>query len=334
MKGLKINTLIKVLLSLGLGIYLTWYLFEIMSPKDIVIFKKAILNSNYWLIGLSLLLALLSYFSRAYRWGYTLWPLGYKSSFKNQYHSLMIGYLVNMTIPRAGEFSRALMLKRSDNIPVGPGFGTIVTERIIDMLILGLLTLLAVLISPNETALIMARLKTSFFGPTQNGSENNVWMYLFILLGIVLVILLLIKKIRTRISRFLFSLKEGTVSIFKVKQYWGYIFHTLFIWGSYLLMFVLPYYAMEETSHIPFSGMLLAFAIGGVGVSFTNGGMGAYPLLIGVITAYYLQGQSIVDADAIGIALGMVIWTTQTLFLILLGLISLILMPRKYSIDE
>ena len=124
------------------------------------------------------------------------------------------------------------------------------------------------------------------------------------------------------------------MSIFKVKQYWGYIFHTLFIWGSYLLMFVLPYYAMEETSHVPFSGMLLAFAIGGVGVSFTNGGMGAYPLLIGVITAYYLQGQSIVDADAIGIALGMVIWTTQTLFLILLGLISLILMPRKYSIDE
>ena len=334
MKGLKINTLIKVLLSLGLGIYLTWYLFEIMTPKDILIFKKAILNSNYWLIGISLLLALLSYFSRAYRWGYTLWPLGYKSSFKNQYHSLMIGYLVNMAIPRAGEFSRALMLKRSDNIPVGPGFGTIVTERIIDMLILGLLTLIAVRISPNETALIMARLKISFFGPTQNGSENNVWMYLFIVLGIVLILLLLFKNIRTRISHFLFSLKEGVLSLFKVKQYWGYIFHTLFIWGSYLLMFVLPYYAMEETSHVPFSGMLLAFAIGGVGVSFTNGGMGAYPLLIGVITAYYLQGQNIVDADAIGLALGMVIWTTQTLFLILLGLISLILMPRKYSIDE
>ena len=209
MKGLKINTLIKVLLSLGLGIYLTWYLFEIMTPKDILIFKNAILNSNYWLIGLSLLLALLSYFSRAYRWGYTLWPLGYKSSFKNQYHSLMIGYLVNMAIPRAGEFSRALMLKRSDNIPVGPGFGTIVTERIIDMLILGLLTLLAVRISPNETALIMARLKISFFGPTQNGSENNVWMYLFIVLGIVLILLLLFKNIRTRISHFLFSLKEG-----------------------------------------------------------------------------------------------------------------------------
>jgi len=334
MKNINLNSVIKVLLPLGLGIYLTWYLFDVMTPNDILIFKKAILRSNYWLIGLSLFLALVSYFSRAYRWGYTLWPMGYKSSFKNQYHSLMIGYLVNMTIPRAGEFSRAVMLKRSDNIPVAPAFGTVVTERIIDMLILGLLTLLAVLISPNETSIIMARLKTSFFGPPQNGSENDIWMYLFVLLGIILVVLLLIKKIRTRISHFLHSLKDGVMSIFKVKQYWGYILHTLFIWVSYLLMFALPYYAMEETAHVPLSGMLLAFTIGGLGISFTNGGMGAYPLLIGVITSYYLKEQGIADADAIGNALGMVIWTTQTIFLILLGLISLILMPRKYSVDE
>jgi hypothetical protein len=334
MKNSNLNTVIKVVLSLGLGIYLTWYLFDIMTPNDILIFKKAILSSNYWLIGLSLFLALVSYFSRAYRWGYTLWPMGYKSSFKNQYHSLMIGYLVNMTIPRAGEFSRAVMLKRSDNIPVVPAFGTVVTERIIDMLILGLLTLLAVLISPNETSIIMARLKTSFFGPPENGTGSDIWMYLFVLLGIVLAVLLLIKKVRTRIYHFLHSLKEGVLSIFKVKQYWGYIFHTLFIWISYFLMFALPYYAMEETAHVPLSGMLLAFVIGGIGISFTNGGMGAYPLLIGVITAYYLKEQGIADADAIGNALGMVIWTTQTIFLILLGLISLILMPRKYSVDE
>jgi len=334
MKKSSLNTIIKVLLSLGLGIYLTWYLFDIMTPEDILTFKKAILNSNYWLIGLSLFLALVSYFSRAYRWGYTLWPMGYKSSFKNQYHSLMIGYLVNMTIPRAGEFSRAAMLKRSDNIPVGPGFGTVVTERIIDMLILGLLTLLAVLLSPDETSLIMSKLKTSFFGSSDNSSDSPIWAYLFILLGLTLIILLLIKKIRKKVFHFLNSLKDGTVSIFKVKQYWGYIFHTLFIWISYFIMFILPYYAMEETSHVPLSGMLLAFAIGGIGISFTNGGMGAYPLLIGIITSYYLKEQGIADADAIGNALGMVIWTTQTIFLILLGLISLVLMPRKYSVNE
>lgn len=334
MKGTTINTLLKVLVSLGLGVYLTWYLFDIMSEEDIAVFKKTIINSNYWLISLSLILALVSYFSRAYRWGYTLWPMGYKSSFKNQYHSIMIGYLVNMTIPRAGEFSRAVMLKRSDNIPIGPGFGTIVTERIIDMIVMFSLAALAILISPNETSIIFKRIKESFVGTSSEDGGSGFWMYALIVLGFILLGLLLIKRIRQGVLKFLNSLKEGLSSIFKVKQYWAYLFHTLIIWISYLVMFALPFYAIEGTSNVPFSGMLLAFSFGALGISFTNGGMGAYPLLIGITTAYYLQKQGVENADAIGNALGMVIWATQTIFLILLGLISLVLMPRKYNTDE
>ena len=334
MKGTTINTLLKVLVSLGLGVYLTWYLFDIMSEEDIAVFKKTIINSNYWLISLSLILALVSYFSRAYRWGYTLWPMGYKSSFKNQYHSIMIGYLVNMTIPRAGEFSRAVMLKRSDNIPIGPGFGTIVTERIIDMIVMFSLAALAILISPNETSIIFKRIKESFVGTSSEDGGSGLWMYALIVLGFILLGLLLIKRIRQGVLKFLNSLKEGLSSIFKVKQYWAYLFHTLIIWISYLVMFALPFYAIEGTSNVPFSGMLLAFSFGALGISFTNGGMGAYPLLIGITTAYYLQKQGVENAEAIGNALGMVIWATQTLFLILLGLISLVLMPRKYNTDE
>ena len=305
-----------------------------LSIENIEIFKKAIVHSNYWLIGLSLFLALLSYFSRAYRWGYTLWPMGYKSSFKNQYHSLMIGYLVNMTIPRAGEFSRAIMLKRSDNIPVGPSFGTIVTERIIDMLIMLSLAILAIVMSPKETSLIFTRLKESFTGPADQSYHGDIWVYIFIAIVVVLLLLLCVKPIRQRIQEFLMSLKDGLSSIFKVKQYWGYLLHTLFIWVSYLVMFALPFYAVDGASSVPFSGMLLAFCFGALGISFTNGGMGAYPLLIGVTTAYYLENQSVENADAIGYALGMIIWATQTIFLILLGLISLILMPRKYDSKE
>ena len=334
MKGTTINTLLKVLVSLGLGVYLTWYLFDIMSEEDIAVFKKTIINSNYWLITLSLILALVSYFSRAYRWGYTLWPMGYKSSFKNQYHSIMIGYLVNMTIPRAGEFSRAVMLKRSDNIPIGPGFGTIVTERIIDMIIMFSLAALAILISPNETSIIFKRIKESFVGTSSEDGGSGFWMYALIVFGLILLGLLFITRIRQRILEFLNSLKEGLSSIFKVKQYWAYLFHTLIIWISYLVMFALPFYAIEGTSNVPFSGMLLAFSFGALGISFTNGCMGAYPLLIGITTAYYLQKQGVENADAIGNALGMVIWATQTIFLILLGLISLVLMPRKYNTDE
>jgi len=164
MRKAKLSSLLKLVFSIGLGVYLTWFFFENMSEKDINVFKSAVLNSNLWYIGFSLVLALLSYFSRAYRWGLTLHPLGHKSSFWNQYHSLMIGYLVNMTIPRAGEFSRAIMLKRSDNIPVAASFGTIVMERLVDMLILLTITLCTVFSNREQASAIVSSLKIAFLG--------------------------------------------------------------------------------------------------------------------------------------------------------------------------
>ena len=141
-------------------------------------------------------------------------------------------------------------------------------------------------------------------------------------------------KLRDKVTGFLRSLQEGIMSIFKMKKLGAYIFHTLLIWGSYLLMFALPFWALEQTANVPISGMLLAFIFGAIGISFTNGGMGAYPLLIGITAAFYLNEMGIADSLAIGNALGMVIWATQTIFLILLGLFSLMLMPKKYAADE
>ena len=326
-------SLFKILLSIGLGIYLTWYIFDKMSENDIAVFKTAILDSNPWLIGLSLILAFITYVSRAYRWKYTLHPLGYKSSFQNQYHSLMIGYLVNMTIPRAGEFTRALMLKRSDNIPVAGSFGTIVTERIIDMLILLSIAFGTIFLNKSEAYAIMTNLKNSFLGESSTRDGYVAYWVLGVLILIVIV-LVINKKLRDKVTDFLHSLQEGILSIFKMKKLGAYIFHTLLIWGSYLLMFALPFWALEQTANVPISGMLLAFIFGAIGISFTNGGMGAYPLLIGITTAYYLNEMGIADSLAIGNALGMVIWATQTIFLILLGLFSLMLMPKKYNTDE
>ena len=326
----------KIIFSIGLGVYLTWYLFDKMTTEDIAVFKKTIRNANQWYIILSLLLAFVSYISRAYRWGLTLQPVGYYSTLKNQYHSLMIGYLVNMTIPRAGEFTRSLMLKRSDNIPVAGSFGTIVTERIIDMLILLTISFLSIFLNKAEASAIISDLKKGFFGATQNTENTSNSGYLWIGIGVVLLITLIFlnKKINSKILGFLKSLKEGLLSIFKMKKIGSYILHTFLIWGSYLIMFALPFWAIDATAQVPISGMFLAFIFGAVGISFTNGGMGAYPLLIGITTAYYINTSGGPDALAVGNALGMVIWATQTIFLILLGLISLVLMPRKYNTDE
>jgi uncharacterized membrane protein YbhN (UPF0104 family) len=332
----KLFSAFKIIFSIGLGVYLTWYLFDKMTPEDIAVFKNAIRNANPWYISLSLILAFISYISRAYRWGLTLHPVGYHSTLKNQYHSLMIGYLVNMTIPRAGEFTRSLMLKRSDNIPVAGSFGTIVTERIVDMIILLSISLLSIFLNKAEAYAIISNLKKGFFGESQTEVESGVSWSLW--LGFIFIILVGIvffnKKIKFKLFAFLKSLKEGVLSIFKVKKVWSYVLHTLLIWGSYLIMFALPFWAIDATAGVPISGMFLAFIFGAVGISFTNGGMGAYPLLIGITTAYYINNSGGSDGLAIGNALGMVIWATQTIFLILLGLISLVLMPRKYNTDE
>ncbi len=248
----------------------------------------------------------------------------------------MIGYLVNMTIPRAGEFTRSLMLKRSDNIPIAGSFGTIVTERIIDMLILLTISFLSIFLNKAEAYTIISDLKDGFFGTTQNteNTDGSGYIWLGSSLVILMTVIFLNKKIRSKILGFLQSLKEGLLSIFKVNKIGSYILHTFLIWGSYLIMFALPFWAIDATAEVPISGMFLAFIFGAVGISFTNGGMGAYPLLIGITTAYYINAAGGPDALAVGNALGMVIWATQTIFLILLGLISLVLMPRKYNTDE
>ena len=333
----KLSSFLKLVFSIGLGVYLTWFFFENMSKKDIDIFKSAILNSNLWYIGFSLVLALVSYISRAYRWGLTLHPLGYKSSFWNQYHSLMIGYLVNMTIPRAGEFSRAVMLKRSDNIPIAASFGTIVMERLVDMLILLTITLCTIFSRREEALSIVSDLKIAFLGKGEAQASGNSSSLLLLFGSLALVLLLWVvlrKKTRMKAIEFIRSLKTGVLSIFKVKRSGAYLFHTFLIWGAYLVMFALPFWALQETANVPIPGMFLAFIFGAIGISFTNGGMGAYPLLIGITTAYYLKEMGVDDSLAIGNAIGMVIWATQTLFLILLGLISLALMPRKYKSNE
>ena len=333
----KLSSFLKLVFSIGLGVYLTWFFFENMSKKDIDIFKSAILNSNLWYIGFSLVLALVSYISRAYRWGLTLHPLGHKSSFWNQYHSLMIGYLVNMTIPRAGEFSRAVMLKRSDNIPIAASFGTIVMERLVDMLILLTITLCTIFSRREEALSIVSDLKIAFLGKGEAQASGNSNSLLLLFGSLVLVLLLWVvlrKKTRMKAIEFIRSLKAGVLSIFKVKRSGAYLFHTFLIWGAYLVMFALPFWALQETANVPIPGMFLAFIFGAIGISFTNGGMGAYPLLIGITTAYYLKEMGVDDSLAIGNAIGMVIWATQTLFLILLGLISLVLMPRKYKSNE
>lgn len=324
---------LKIILPLGFGCFLIWYFFVSMSKEALSFFYEAIENANYFWIIFSLALSFLAYALRAHRWKYTLETMGHETSFWNRYHALMIGYLVNMTIPRAGEASRAAMLYRSDKIPFAKAFGTIIAERAIDLFMLALVAVITMGFAYDDFFEIFAQINAKFSGKSSPGAQNlKLWIIVIgmISFGLFIFVMIINTKLRKKIADFIINVFRGAFSIFKCKNPYLFIMHTLFIWVLYIVYFGIAFFSLKETSDFPIEGILMGFIAGALGISFTNGGIGAFPFLVGLVIAFYLNDSN-PNALAVGNALGMLIWVSQTILLIVLGLISLILLPKNYQ---
>jgi len=330
-------TLLKTILPLGLGIYLFWYFFSSMSQEHITSFYKALHEANYFWVFVAMLLEFISLWSRAYRWKYMLEPLGHQSSWSNRYHAMMIGYLANYTLPRAGEPVRSAMLYRSDGIPFAQSLGTIIVERGVDVIMLLLVVLITILVGHTDLmhvfSTIPAELSQTYYDPTDISQTNQTLTSFLLISTLIIGVVLLfgVKKIRNKVISFLRGLLDGILAIFKTPHPFAFIGHTFLIWLCWILMFIVPFYSLPETSNIPLSGMMFGFILGTLGMSFTNGGIGVYPLLVGFSVAIYLHPDYGDKATGIGNALGMIIWIGNTAIMIILGLISLALLPRNYT---
>jgi uncharacterized membrane protein YbhN (UPF0104 family) len=326
---------LKTVFPLALGVYLIGYFFKSMSDESISQFYKTIREANYFWIFLSLFLGWIALVSRAQRWKYVLEPLGYKTPLKNRYHALLIGYLINLTIPRAGEASRAAMLYRSDKVPFSKSFGTIVAERAIDFMMLIGIALFTAYLGGSDFDKIWDQMIQKFGGKPSSESgfsfEYIVFGGIAIVTSVVAYFYFTNRSFKERINSFAIGLIGGLTSIFKSKNPGGYIFHTVIIWSCYILMFSVPFFALEATSDFPVKGLLIGFIAGSIGITFTNGGIGVYPLLVGLVISFYLKADHPTDAEGIGNALGMLMWVSQTIMMIILGLLSLLLLPKNYS---
>ena len=241
-------------------------------------------------------------------------PMGYKPRFTNSVLAVLIGYFVNLAIPRAGEVSRATVMANYENIPFEKGFGTIVAERIADLIMMFLIIGVTLLI---QFDFILQLVK-----------ENFDPVKISILLGGVLIggflFYIYIRKstsgIGVKIKNFIKSLVEGVTSIFRMKNKWPFIFHTVFIWAMYILMFWATIPAIEGLQ-VPVGGILVGFIAGGFSIAATNGGVGLYPLA--VAGAFTLFGV----AEEPSTAFGSVMWAAQTAMVIVFGGLSFILLP-------
>jgi len=301
---------------MALGIFLVWYSYNATSAEERRQIIHYITGANPFWIGLSVVLGILSHVSRAVRWRYLLAPLGYRPRVLNTIFIVLIAYFANLGIPRSGEVLRATALTTYEKVPFEKGFGTIVTERVIDMIMLLLIVALALVL---QTDIILEFLEQR--GVSLSGTAGILVLALF---GFLLV-LSLIKRSRSpfanKLKVFLRGLLDGLLSVFKMERKWPFLLHTLFIWAAYVGMFWVIKHTVEETQALGFSQLLVAFVAGAFAISTTNGGIGLYP--IAVSAALGIFGISAVSGNAFG----WIMWIAQTLMVVVFGAISFLVLP-------
>ncbi len=294
-----------------MGIGLVWYS---LSDIDTEEFIDYFLNANYAWVALGLFFGILSHLSRAYRWKFMLEPLGFQPKLANSVMAVLVAYLVNLTIPRAGEASRAAVMTNYEGIPFHKGFGTIVAERVADLVMLLVIIVITLFVQFD----FILELVIKNFDPLKIGL-----LLLGLIAGIIFFILFIKKStkgIGLKIKVFVNGLVEGVMTIFKMKKKWPFIFHTVFIWLMYVLMFWATIPAINGLS-VPLGGVLVGFIAGGFSIAATNGGIGLYP--VAVTGAFLLFGIP----KELGTEFGWVMWTAQTAMIIIFGGLSFLLLP-------
>lgn len=268
---------------MGAGVFLFYQAFSQTEISKVVQdFKSA----KYSYLFLSMAMGYIAFISRGIRWNLLLEPLGKKANTWRAIHAVAIGYLTNVAVPRAGELARCTSLNRTDKIPVDRLFGTVVLERLFDMVMLLIMMALTVILEYEKfiSLFSMANARNS------SGEEGGVsWLLIsagVIFIGVVLVFLLFRQRIIAhpvfqKVRNFWNGFKEGLQSFKKVKNKTAFIGHTIFIWVLYYLMNYIVVYSLDATEHIGPSAGLFVMVAGGLGMVVpTPGGVGSYHYLV------------------------------------------------------
>ena len=311
----QIGKWLTIVLPIALGFFLIFYTYNKFTPAQILEIQRYFKNADYAYLCIAAGIAVLGNASRAYRWKFSLEHMGYKSSFRNNFMAISIGYVLNLTVPKSGEVSRALIVKKYNNIPFDKGFGSIVAERIIDFLVLLLFMLIAIFLQ---------------FSIVKSFILDKLPLYQILLyagFGLLVFIVSLLVYHYSK-SKYILSLKEkisgvqeGVFSIIHMQKKMAYLFHTAFIWLSYLLMFYVVFFVFPETSTLSLSAVITSFVVGSIAIAFTNSGFGSYPFLISKILLVYSISETT------GNAFGWIVWTSQMIVVLALGLFSFLYLP-------
>lgn len=312
----KAISLSKKIIPLLIGVFFIYLSYQNTTPEDRQNIFKYIKNADYRFVLLSAFFGILSHFSRAVRWQYLLAPLGFRPRTINSVLAVLIGYFSNLGIPRSGELLRATAMDRYENIPFQKGFGTVIAERVVDLILLLLCILLALGL---QYDMIKAYLNLKDLNFIQTGLSLIILVMVFFVCR--KFFLQSTHPITEKIKHFFQGIWEGMISIKYMKNKGLFIAHTVFIWTMYVLMFWIVKFSIPETESLGINALIPAFVLGGLSISATNGGIGIYPYSVSlVLIAFGISKES-------SLAFGWIMWTCQTLMVVTFGAMAFFALP-------
>ncbi len=322
-----LRTILQYLFFLGLGIFFAWLSLKNLDKDSTQQIRQALQNARHWLAIPVFAILIGSHWIRSLRWRLLIEPMGYTPSKTNSFFAVMIGYLVNMGVPRLGEIVKCTVLARYEKIPADKLIGTIILERMIDALTLLVVFGTTLLIQPA----LYSRIMDAFFNNGAAEQESKLFSRLLPLIiigvGILLTICwMLIKKktvsdLLAIFKKIYQSVMQGISTIRHLKKRKQFIFYTILLWLCYLAGGYFGFMAFRETEIYGVKEAFTILSAGSIGMIASPGGIGAYAFLIEKTMQLYGLNATIAAA------FGWILWLAQTSVILLGGILSFVALP-------
>lgn len=320
-----LKSILTIVISLAFAGFFLWLA---LKGLDFKVIKASLAKANYLWVLFASVFGILAYWFRAIRWNLMLEPMGHKISNSNSLWSISFGYLMNLTIPRSGEVARATALYGVEKVPVDKSFGTIILERVVDLIcMLGFLGL---------TLLFKYDAILSFYENSDIKIPNNILIILLIL-TVGMVLFFVFRKRLTevpflgKIVNFIDGIFEGLATIFKLKEKGKFILYTLGIWISYYFAAYLVCFALPETSNFTIADGFFIIVVGTMGMIIpASGGIGAFNLAMkfGFMALFISMGKSAELGGEMGLTYSFISLPLQITIMLVMGLISIPMLAK------
>ena len=297
---------------------------------DFSILAERIKTAKYLYIILALAIGFMALYVRAYRWNIIIEPLGYKPNINNTYHALSIGYMSNYAFPRLGEVTRCGVLNRTEKIPADVLIGTVIAERLFDMLALIILTIAVVFMNFKFFGAFFSDKVCHPIYVKISSLISNSYIAGLIVIGAFILLLVLIYVFRENILKITLVRKVGKVTkgilkgiriIFEIKRKTAFFVSPLLLWAIYWIVTYLLFLSLQPTSNLTMLDALFILVAGSYGMAApVQAGIGAFHAMVALSLSIY----SISWSD--GIAYAIISHGSQAIGLIILGLISLLIL--------